>query len=116
MQMLAPGGCIAWHDYGNPRYPELTAYLDSQSLRYDLCAVGDTMLVFWFPEREAVCDGVRFTLYGSDPDWSWVGADGRPIGVHGRTMAEARRRLMFTACGAARQYQAESSNLVPTHS
>lgn len=29
LNMLRPGGCIAWHDYKNPRYPELTAYLES---------------------------------------------------------------------------------------
>jgi predicted O-methyltransferase YrrM len=47
-KMLRPGGCIAWHDYKNYRYPELTAYLESLSQKP--VAVGDTMLAFWFSE------------------------------------------------------------------
>lgn len=46
LRMLRPGGCIAWHDYKNPDYPELTAYLES--LPQQPVAVGDTMLAFWF--------------------------------------------------------------------
>jgi predicted O-methyltransferase YrrM len=48
VRMLRPGGCIAWHDYKNYRYPELTAYLES--LPQKPMAVGDTMLAFWFDE------------------------------------------------------------------
>jgi predicted O-methyltransferase YrrM len=44
--MLRSGGCIAWHDYRNPNYPELTAYLES--LPFTLFAVQESMLVFWF--------------------------------------------------------------------
>jgi predicted O-methyltransferase YrrM len=47
-KMVGPGGCVAWHDYKNPRYPELTAYLESLPQRP--VAVGDTMLAFWFDE------------------------------------------------------------------
>jgi predicted O-methyltransferase YrrM len=47
-KMLRRGGCIAWHDYKNYRYPELTAYLESLPQRP--VAVGDTMLAFWFDE------------------------------------------------------------------
>ena len=48
LKMLRPGGCIAWHDYKNYRYPELTAYLES--LPQKPVAVGDTMLALWFAE------------------------------------------------------------------
>jgi predicted O-methyltransferase YrrM len=48
LKMVRPGGCIAWHDYKNPRYPELSAYLES--LPQKLVSVGDTMLAFWFSE------------------------------------------------------------------
>ena len=48
LRMLRPGGCIAWHDYKNYRYPDLTAYLES--LPQKPVAVGDTMLAFWFDE------------------------------------------------------------------
>jgi SAM-dependent methyltransferase len=37
--------CIAWHDYGNKSYPELTAYLDGLS---DLLHVEDTMIAVKF--------------------------------------------------------------------
>jgi hypothetical protein len=40
--------CIAWHDYGNPKYPELTSYMDQLGKELDLLQVGDTMLCFWF--------------------------------------------------------------------
>lgn len=42
--------CIAWHDYGNPKYPELTTYLDQLSTQRELFHVGDTMLCFWFAD------------------------------------------------------------------
>jgi len=48
IKMVRPGGCIAWHDYQNARYPELTEYLESLPQRP--VAVGDTMLAFWFDE------------------------------------------------------------------
>ncbi len=40
--------CIAWHDYGHPRYPEVTSFLDQFSAERTLFHVGDTMLCFWF--------------------------------------------------------------------
>lgn len=40
--------CIAWHDYGNPDYPELTSYLDDLSCRYPIVHVRETMLCFLF--------------------------------------------------------------------
>ena len=44
-QMLLSGGAIAWHDYENLDFPEVTAYLDSLS---DVVHVLDTSLVFSF--------------------------------------------------------------------
>jgi len=40
-------GVIAWHDYSNPRHPELTEYLDSLGADRYLKHVEDTMVVFW---------------------------------------------------------------------
>ena len=40
-------GVIAWHDYGNPQYPELTEFLDAVSNEHRLQHVEDTMVGFW---------------------------------------------------------------------
>jgi len=29
LKIVKPNGCIAWHDYGNPDYPDLKEYLDA---------------------------------------------------------------------------------------
>ncbi len=39
-------GCIAWHDYRNPEYPELTQFLDDLSSEHELKHVEETMTVF----------------------------------------------------------------------
>jgi hypothetical protein len=39
--------CIVWHDYGNPEYPELTAYLEELSLQKPLYHIEETMLAFY---------------------------------------------------------------------
>lgn len=39
-------GCIVWHDYGNPDYPELTQFIDELSLERELKHVEETMTVF----------------------------------------------------------------------
>lgn len=41
MTIVKPSGCIAWHDYGNPDYPELRDYLDTIP---DLVHVEDSWL------------------------------------------------------------------------
>ena len=46
LRMIRERGCIAWHDYGNPNYPELTAYLNNAPL--DLVHIEDTTLCFHF--------------------------------------------------------------------
>lgn len=49
LAMLAEGGCIAWHDYGNPQFPELTHYLDSLCLAYPVYHIEETMICFYMP-------------------------------------------------------------------
>ena len=40
--------CVLWHDYHNPKYPELTSYLDELSGQIDLFHIEDTMLCLHF--------------------------------------------------------------------
>jgi len=40
--------CIAWHDYQNPLYPELAAYLNSIPNLYH---IEDTQIAFWLKDR-----------------------------------------------------------------
>jgi len=52
-------GCIVWHDYKNPEFPELTAYLDSLSADLPLYHIEATMLVvhpagFNIPEKRPI--------------------------------------------------------------
>jgi predicted O-methyltransferase YrrM len=46
-RMLRPGptAVIAWHDYGNPKYPELTRYLERVSASRPLMFVEETLMV-----------------------------------------------------------------------
>lgn len=46
--------CVVWHDYGNPAYPDLTAYLDELAAEHDLVHIQDTMLCVWFSQPDAV--------------------------------------------------------------
>lgn len=47
LEMLATSpSCIAWHDYGNPDFPELTAYIDNLATQIQIFHVEDTMLAF----------------------------------------------------------------------
>lgn len=50
--MSRHGSAIAWHDYGNADYPELTAFLDL-SRSHSLVHIEDTMLCFWFFNTDA---------------------------------------------------------------
>jgi hypothetical protein len=43
-------GCIAWHDYQNPEYPEVTRFLEELSLERELKHVEETMTVFFLHE------------------------------------------------------------------
>ncbi len=45
LDMKQPG-CVAWHDYRNPNYPELTRYLDELSGTRELVHVEETLTVF----------------------------------------------------------------------
>jgi hypothetical protein len=43
--------CIAWHDFGNPTYPDLTGFLDNLASEHDLFHVEETMLCFWINHK-----------------------------------------------------------------
>lgn len=52
-EMLADApACIIWHDYGNPQFPQLTAYLEELATEVPLYHVENTMLVFYLPGKE----------------------------------------------------------------
>lgn len=38
--------CIAWHDYGNPNYPDNTNYLNNLSEELSIFHVEETMVCF----------------------------------------------------------------------
>ncbi|MFZ0630666.1 MAG: class I SAM-dependent methyltransferase [Acidobacteriaceae bacterium] len=48
--------CIAWHDYQNPEYPDLTGYLDELSRQEPLFHVADSKVCLWIndPARALV--------------------------------------------------------------
>ncbi|MBV5272513.1 MAG: class I SAM-dependent methyltransferase, partial [Lamprocystis purpurea] len=48
-KMLTSNGCIAWHDYGNPQFPELKQYLKDLSVDKPIYHVEETMLCFYLP-------------------------------------------------------------------
>jgi predicted O-methyltransferase YrrM len=43
---MATHGCIVWHDYGNPDYPDVAPYLDE--LNEAVFHVQESRLCFWF--------------------------------------------------------------------
>jgi predicted O-methyltransferase YrrM len=49
---MAPHGCIAWHDYGNPEYPDVQKYLDSMGM--PIFHVEESRLAFWFGDHDLV--------------------------------------------------------------
>jgi len=55
-KMLRPDSlsCIAWHDYGNPNYPDLTQYLDDLSIEYDIYHVEETWAAFYLQKGEDI--------------------------------------------------------------
>ncbi len=50
LMMLSRTGssCVLWHDYHNPKYPELTTYLDELSRQTEIFHIEDTMLCLHF--------------------------------------------------------------------
>ena len=44
--------CIVWHDYGNPEFPELTAYIDNLSTTKQIYHIEDTMLAFYLTGKK----------------------------------------------------------------
>lgn len=48
LQMMSEAqSCVAWHDYGNPKFPELTEYINSLSMEYPIYFVENTMTAFY---------------------------------------------------------------------
>lgn len=45
--LAADRGIVAWHDYGNPQFPELTEFLNNLSRECTMYHVEDTMLSFY---------------------------------------------------------------------
>jgi len=39
--------CIVWHDYGNPEFPELTAYIQNLATTKQIYHIEDTMIAFY---------------------------------------------------------------------
>ena len=56
LKMLRPNSlaCIAWHDYGNPKYPHLTQYLDDLSTEIKIYHVEETMGCFYLQKGEDI--------------------------------------------------------------
>lgn len=47
LAMLAVSpSCVVWHDYTNPQFPELTAYIDELASSISIYHIQDTMLAF----------------------------------------------------------------------
>lgn len=44
--------CIAWHDYGNPEFPELTSYIEKLAHTRKIYHIEDTMLAFHLVGKE----------------------------------------------------------------
>ena len=44
--------CIVWHDYGNPEFPELTAYIENLATTKKIYHVENTMLAFYLTGKE----------------------------------------------------------------
>ena len=44
--------CIAWHDYGNPQFPELKSYIDDLAKIYKIYHVENTMIAFHLRGRD----------------------------------------------------------------
>ncbi len=45
-------GCVVWHDYGNPEYPDVQMYLDRINL--PIFHVEESRMCFWFGDHDLV--------------------------------------------------------------
>ncbi len=45
-------GCVVWHDYGNPEYPEVQRYLDKINL--PVFHVEESRMCFWFGDHDLI--------------------------------------------------------------
>lgn len=50
--LMAPNGCIAWHDYDNPEYPDVKQFLDA--LNKPVFHVEESRMCFWFASPSLV--------------------------------------------------------------
>jgi len=50
--LSGPPSCIAWHDYGNPEFPELTAYIEKLATIKQIYHIENTMLAFHLIGKE----------------------------------------------------------------
>lgn len=51
--MLADkSSCIVWHDYGNPQFPELTAYIEKCANSIKIYHIEETMLAFHLTDKD----------------------------------------------------------------
>lgn len=48
--------CVAWHDYGNPQFPELTDYIEYLSRDYPIYFVENTMTAFYLRGVTVPCE------------------------------------------------------------
>lgn len=46
--------CIAWHDYGNPEFPELTSYIQNIAKEIKVFHIENTMLAFHLTGKEVI--------------------------------------------------------------
>ncbi len=49
---MARHGCIVWHDYGNPEYPDVKEYLDGMTA--PIFHVEESRMAFWFYDHDIV--------------------------------------------------------------
>ena len=50
--MAKSPSCIVWHDYGNPDFPELTAYIENLATTKKIYHVENTMLTFYLTGKD----------------------------------------------------------------
>ena len=56
-EMVSPSGVVVWHDYSNPKFPELTEFLNQRD--GNVIHIEETMLAFQFFDNRSFSEGVR---------------------------------------------------------
>ena len=54
---IDPLSCLAWHDYENPSYPDLTRYLKNLSNQLPMYHVEETMICFYLKNAPSSLTG-----------------------------------------------------------